>query len=203
MRTSSRTTLVLAALAAIAALGIAAPAHAAPPAHSNAPAASATAGTPAGHDVTITYGLNRGDQAVADQVCELDDVEIPCDDAPDTTTKKAATYSVELTGLSVGEHVFSVMFLLTDGGTATASTAFAIEQTLEEACASLTGILTTSETETWVWKCIADPYTGSVPTVIELVETGITTLTPYCESGDFTGSFASGPPLAGEWYCNA
>ncbi|WP_353815999.1 hypothetical protein [Agromyces sp. SYSU T00266] len=202
MRILSRTTIVLAA-AALATFGIAGPAYAAPPAHSNAPAASATAGSPDGQDVTVTYGLNRGMQAVAEQVCELDGGEIPCDDVADTTTKKASTYSVDLTGLSVGDHVFAVTFHLTDGGTAAASAEFTIEQTLEEACASLTGIMTTSETETWVWKCIADPYTGSIPTPIELVETGIEVLTPYCESGDFGGSFASAPPLLGEWYCNA
>ncbi|RXZ50246.1 hypothetical protein [Agromyces binzhouensis] len=203
MRILSRTTLALTAAAAIATFGIAAPAHAAPPAHSNAPSASAMAGAPAGQDVTITYDLNRGAQAVADQVCELDGGEVPCDDVADSTTKKASTYSVDLTGLSVGDHVFTVTFVLTDGGTASASAEFTIEQTLEEACAYLTGILTTSETETWVWKCIANPYTGSIPTVIELVETGIEVLTPYCPSGDFAGSFASAPPLLGEWYCNA
>jgi|GEM_PF-3502889 len=201
MRIRSLTTVALAA--AIATFGIAAPANAAPPAHSNAPAATAAAGIPDGQDVTITYGLNRGAQAVADQACELDGVEIPCDDVADSTTKKASTYSVDLTGLSVGDHVFTVTFELTDGGTASASAEFTIEQTLEEACAYLTGILTTSETETWVWKCIANPYTGSIPTPIELVETGVDVLTPYCPSGDFSGSFASAPPLLGEWYCNA
>lgn len=203
MRLLSRTTLALAAVAALATIGIAGPANATPPAHSNAPAASASAGTPEGQDVTVTYSFNRGAQAVADQVCELDGGEIPCDAAPDSTTKKASTWSVDLTGLAVGDHVFTVTFVLTDGGTASATAELTIEQTLEEACTSLTGILTTSETETWVWKCIADPYTGSIPTVIELVETGIDVLTPYCESGDFSGSFASGPPLAGEWYCQA
>ncbi|UIP57485.1 hypothetical protein [Agromyces marinus] len=204
MRTTTRAGLALAAVAALALVGLAAPAHAAP-GKSSAPAASATAGTPDAATITIDYAINRGAQAIASQACDIDGEPVACDDAADTTTKKAATYSVDLENLTDGEHEFTVAFTLTDGGTAAASAPFVIDAMtpLEAACASLTGTLTIpAHDDGAYWKCVADPYTGPQTDMGAVLGQGFTEFGPYCPSGDFSGSFASwGPVLRAIWYC--
>ncbi|MGR0320936.1 hypothetical protein [Agromyces sp. ZXT2-3] len=204
MPRSSRTALILAAATVLVTLGVAAPANAAPSPKSNAPAASATAGTPDGDAVSIDYAINRGSQAIASQACDVDGTPVACDDAADTTTKKASTWSVDLDGLAVGEHTFTVTFTLTGGGSAAASAGFTIDgPTLEEACASLTGTLIAAPPG-FVWACGAVPYTGGLTGVDAILTAGIAALGPFCPSGNFVGSYAysEAGQYYGYWYCS-
>jgi hypothetical protein len=119
------------------------PASAAPPGSSSAPTATASAEDPVGDTVTVAYDFNRAAKQAGQSVsCSLDGTPIACGSITEST-KKLTSYSLDLVDLPDGEHVFAVTFALSDGGTASATAQFTINviDSVEEACASVNGIL--------------------------------------------------------------
>lgn len=190
MRTGMRSSRVWAWGAVVALtiglVGIAGPASAAPPPSNNAPLATADA-VPVDDTVTVSYRMNRAAKQITQPVsCTLDTSTVDCG-VQLSTSKKLTTYSTTLTGLAAGSHTFAVTFILTDGGTATAAVEFIIDTpTLEEACASLGGILVPGLSGS-LWACDGQPYTGPQPTtpsegLAAIGDTWSAALDPYCDS---------------------
>jgi hypothetical protein len=88
----------------------------------NRPTITVTAGTPSG---TITVSINRGIQQIASCKYGVDaSPSAPCTN--EVGGSKSASYTIDLTDSSPGDHTVNVAIVLTDGGRSSGSASFTI-----------------------------------------------------------------------------
>ena len=89
------------------------------------PSVSVTAGTPSGGSVTVTVTVNRAAKQIAS--CRYGVDATPAIDCPNQVGgSKSTTYTIDLTGQSIGDHTVDVAVGLKNGGGGTGSASFTV-----------------------------------------------------------------------------
>ena len=162
-------------------------------AHAAKPIVTATA-TVTGDDAQVSVAVNRGVNQIRHATCTLDGSAVDCG-PPLADGKKAATYVISLTDLSVGNHELAVSVRLTDGGLATGSTtfeSFAPPATPQSVCADTGGLYVTHLT---TWQCrwhfdTAEEATSSGGSLVAAIS-------PFCRGWVTIGYQVQADPAGG------
>lgn len=144
-------------LAGAGSLGLAVTAEAAKPAPV-APLVTVTADV-VETTATITYQVDRQVRKISSVTCNVDGEPTACPSpTAKTSTKKASSASLTLTGLSPGHHRFTVSFVLTSGEVAVEQEGFtAYSQASVDACTAWGGTWRAPTDATLLWECINVP----------------------------------------------
>jgi hypothetical protein len=127
----------------------------------------------AGASATLAFTVNRAAHAIGDASCSLTDAsaavtEVSCGTPVAGPERRSTAYQTTLSDLSPGEHTYAVTITLTDGGTATGSRRFTVEQPAPvefaasaASCQALGGSTFVAHASWWqVWSCDFDATTA-------------------------------------------
>jgi hypothetical protein len=127
----------------------------------------------AGTSAALAFTVNRAAHAIGEASCSLTDAsevvtDVSCGTPVAGPERRSTAYRTTLTDLSPGDYAYAVTITLTDGGTATGSRRFTVEQPAPvefaasaASCQALGGSTFVAHAYWWqVWSCDFDATTA-------------------------------------------